>query len=121
LDESTPADAQIKPWRVSAMTSGGRERTTRHRLLQDRLDPPRILVSGQLARSLGGLDVVQPHDPPLRLGHDFLREHNDVAVLELGGARNPLGKIVALPYLRPAEEREDPELRHGRPVTRRPA
>ena len=28
FDASTPADAQMKPWRVSVMSSGGRTRTT---------------------------------------------------------------------------------------------
>ena len=48
FDASTPADAQTKPWRVSAITSGGRDADDPRALAQDHLDLARVLVAGEL-------------------------------------------------------------------------
>jgi len=53
------------------------------RFAQDHLDLARVaLVSRQLACLLGGLVVVDSHDPPLRLRDGLLRDDDDVVVLE---------------------------------------
>ena len=45
FDASTPADAQMKPWRVSAITSEPRVRTTRFASRRIDLDPARVAVA----------------------------------------------------------------------------
>ena len=126
FDASTPAEAQTKPCRVSAMTSGGRERTTRalSRRIASTWRGSRSPASSQ--RPLGRLDLVEPDDAALRLRDDLLRDDDDVGVLEPSGAvgrvRQERDEIVALLDLRDALEREDPDLgRHWSPVTRTPA
>jgi hypothetical protein len=88
------------------------------RLAQDRLEPPRILVSRKLARTLRRLELVQRDDAPLGLGDGLLRDHEHVTGLQLHPSRDQLREIVARPDLREALDRVD--LDH-RPVTRMPA
>ena len=58
------------------------------RLAQDHLDLARVaLVTGQLARLLGGLQVVERDDAPLGLRDGLLGDDDDVAVAELGQRR----------------------------------
>ena len=142
FDASTPAEAQTNPCRVSAITSGGRERTTVARLAQDPLDLARVaLVAGELERALGGLDVVERDDAALDLRDGLLRDHDDVASLEPADAAprpraGAAAEVVALVELRQAGERDDAQRRRRRrgasltvrrpraqcrPVTRRPA
>ena len=56
LDASTPADAQTKPWRVSVMTSGGRDADDFARFPEDYLEPAGVDVAGELACALRRLD-----------------------------------------------------------------
>ena len=126
FDASTPADAQTKPCRVSEMTSGGRERTTR--VLSRRIASTwrGSRSPGELVRPLGRLDPLEADHPALRLRDDLLRDDEDVGVLEascpVGRFRQERHEIVALLDLRDALEREDPDLAgHGRPVMRMPA
>ena len=94
---STPADAQMNPCRVWAMTSGPRSRDDLLRLAQDRLDLTRVaLVAGQLARLRRRLEVVDPHDPALGLRDRLLRDDDDVAVSQLDEADDERGEVVAL-------------------------
>ena len=83
FDGSTPADAQTKPWRVSAITSAPRERTTRFvsRRITSTLRGSLTSPASSRARA-GRLDVVETHDAALRLRDRLLRDHDDVAVLE---------------------------------------
>ena len=102
FDASTPADAQTKPWVVSAMTSGGRKRTIRALSRRIDLEPTRIPVAGERSSPLGRLDVGEADDPALRLRDDLLRDDDDVAVLELGRsairrARSSPGPISGRP------------------------
>ena len=111
LEASTPAEAQTNPWRVSAITSGGRERTTR-------TASPRITSrwrascpARELDRCGRRLDVVEADDAPLRLRHDLLRDDDDVGVLELDRLDDERAELVALHDLREAFDRDDAELR----------
>ena len=53
FDVSTPADAQTKPWRVSAITSGAARAHDALRLAQDHLDLARVAhLAGELARAI---------------------------------------------------------------------
>jgi hypothetical protein len=92
-----------------------------HRFAQDHLEPPRILAGRQLARLPRGLDLVQTNDPALGLRDDLLRDDDDVVVLERHRAGDEPREIVALPHLRQAGKRDDAQLRHSNPVSRRPA
>ena len=82
-------------------------------LAQDRLDVARIPVHRELARPRGRLELVEPHDAPLRLGDDLLRDDDDVGVLEparaVGCGREQRREVVPLFDLRDALEREDPD------------
>ena len=78
FEASTPADAQTNPWRVSAMTSGGRARTTSRASREDHLDAPGIGVAGELARTLGRLDAGEMDDATLDLRDRLLRDDEDV-------------------------------------------
>ena len=72
---STPAEAQTKPCRVSAITSGGRARTIRavSRRIDLDLRAGRSLA-GELARPVGRLDVVERDDAALGLRDRLLRD-----------------------------------------------
>ena len=120
FEESTPAEAQTKPCRVSAITSGGRVRTIR-------ADSRRITSSwrgssspASSRASVGGLDLGQTNDPSLGLRDRLLRDHEDVAVLQLGPLRDQRAEVVSLADLRQPLDRPDRD-GHGRPVSRRPA
>ena len=80
---STPAEAQTKPWRVSAMMNGGRARTIRAVSRRTTSTSRGSRVAGELARPLRRLDVLDPHDAALGLRDRLLRDDDDVAVLEL--------------------------------------
>ena len=92
------------------------------------LDRPRVLLrSGReldCPRRRG--DVRDPHDPPFRLGHDLLRDHQHVPVPErLAGARDrvrdKLARIVAGADRGEPGKRPDPQLRRGHAAGRTPA
>ena len=124
FEASTPADAQTKPCRVSAMISGGRTRMTRVALSENHLHVARVAITSvsSCARRRG-LDPVEPDDAALRLRDHLLGDDEHVGVLEPAGPRPPLARpdeIVAFLDLRDALERDDPDA-HARPVTRRPA
>ena len=123
FDASTPAEAQTKPWCVSAMTSGGRVRTSS--LLSRRMTSSRRGSSspGELACPLRRLEVGEMDDAALDLRHGLLGDDEDVARLELPRRRpGGRGEVVSLLELRDPPEREDANLAgHGRPVTRIPA
>ena len=108
FEASTPADAQTKPCRVSAITSGGRERTTSRALAQDHLDVARVAVgpASSRARSDGSTSArrtTRPStfetafwattttspssSPPARSAAAWSSEAEVVALLEL---RDPL-------------------------------
>ena len=92
------------------------------RLAEDDLDPARIfLVAGNLARALRRLDVVEPHDAPLGLRHGFLREDDDVAVLELEPGGNERGEVVPFTDLRQSLDCDDADFLQLIPVIRMPA
>ena len=98
-----PAEAQTNPCRVSAITSGGRERTTS--LLSRRITSTcRGSPSGPASsRRVARLDVCEPHDAPLDLRDGLLRDDDDVRVLRapraLGGLVDEDSEIVALAEL----------------------
>jgi hypothetical protein len=78
------------------------------RLAQDRLDAARVLiVAGDLARLLRGLDVVEADDAALRLRDGLLREDDDVAVLELELRADELSEVISFLDLRQAFDRND--------------
>ena len=113
FEASTPADAQMKPWRVSVMISGGRTRTTWALSRQDRLDVARVAVVGELERPLRRLDLVQPHDAALGLRDHLLGDDEHVGVLEAARALGRVGQeqpreVVAFLDLRDALERDRP-------------
>ena len=87
FEASTPAEAQTKPWRVSAITSGGRDAddARRTRAGSPRPGAGRASPASSRARSRR-LDLVEPHDAALGLRDDLLRDDDDVAVLEPAGA-----------------------------------
>src|SRR5207237_6163099 len=88
------------------------------RLAQDPFHTPRIaLVAGDLARTLGRLDIVELHDATLDLRDRLLRDDDDVAVLELCALCNQRGQIVALPQLWQPFDGQDREAAHEMPVT----
>ena len=110
---STPADAQMKPCWVSAITSGPRSRMIRFasRRITSTSRGSRSSPASSL-RLLGGVEVVDAHDPALGLRHDLLRDHDDVVVLELDGPGDQRREVVARPDLRQAVHGQ--ELDHGR-------
>ena len=123
FEASTPAEAQTKPWRVSAMTSGGRLRTTRGGLAEDHLDMAGVAVSCLLAGLLGGLDIGECDHSSLHLGHCLLGHNEDVSGLEAAHSsrcvREQPGEVVSLLDLGDALQREDRD--HSSPVRRMPA
>jgi hypothetical protein len=92
-------------------------------LAEDDLDPARVLVlTRNPKRLLGGLDARERDDPAFGLRHDLLREHRDVAVLELELRDDELGQVVAFLDLGQAGDRDDAKLAaQGSPVRRTPA
>src|SRR5205823_5611528 len=92
----------------------------RARLLQDRLDPPRILSAGDLARAVRGLVLVEPNDAPFDLRDRLLRDDDDVGLLELDAFEDEPREIVALPELRNPGDREERVSAHT-PTMRTPA
>ena len=100
FDASTPADAQMKPWCVSQMTSGGRTRTTLFASRRIHSIAARIpLVAGDLARPLRRLDVVEADDASLDLRDRLLRDDDDVAVLELDALEDQRREVVPFAQL----------------------
>ena len=82
FDMSAPAFASTIPWRVSTMRTPGTARSTS-------TDSPRTasMARGSLSTRAASTfaprrwhDVVEPHDAPLRLRHDLLRNHHHVAI-----------------------------------------
>jgi hypothetical protein len=80
------------------------------RLTQDDLDAARILVAGNLERTLRRFDITERDDASLRLRHDLLRERDDVAVLELDGVGDERREVVPFSDLRQAGDGNDPKL-----------
>jgi hypothetical protein len=91
------------------------------RLAQDHFDPARVLVARDLACLLGRLDVREPDDAALSFRDDFLRQHDDVAVLELDRVGDELGEVVADANLGQAGDRDDANVVQEMPVSRIPA
>ena len=119
FDASTPADAQTNPWRVSAITSGGRERTTSPALAQDHLDLPRVAVR---ARELDARGRTARRRRAARRALDLrdglLRDDDDVARLEPAQrARRPrassAAEVVALRELGQPLERDHADRPRG--------
>jgi hypothetical protein len=91
-------------------------------LAQDDLDAARILVvASNLSRAVAGLDVVQANHASFRLRHDFLREDDDISILEVDFRCDELGEIVGFADLRQPFDRNDAQFVQGRPVRRMPA
>ena len=126
FEASTPADAQTKPCRVSAMTSGGRERTTSRASL--RITSRRrgsASPASSRARS-DGSTVDEVDDAALDLRDRLLRDDEHVVVLEAAcacrGVEEQPCQVVALVELGQPPQRDDAELAgQSRPVTRMPA
>ncbi len=114
---STPAEAQTKPWRVSAITSPPRERTTR--TVSDRITSSwRRLVSGPAssrARAEGSTSCEADH-PSLRLRDGLLRDHDDVAVGQVCRRRDHRAQVVALADLRQPVDGQDRDHSAVRPA-----
>jgi hypothetical protein len=91
------------------------------RLPQDDLELAGIAFGRELLSPPRGLNVVQPDDPPLRLGHDLLGHDQDITVFEVGGLVEQSGKIVPLPHLGYPLDGEDADPVHFRPTRRIPA
>ncbi len=79
-------------------------------LTQDHLDAARVLVARNLASALRRFDIAETDDTSLRLRHDLLRDHDDVAVLELDGAGDERREVVPWPDLRQAGDGNDAKL-----------
>ncbi len=93
------------------------------RLAQDRLDVTRValLALGDLERLRRRLDLVEHDHAALGFRHGLLRDDEDVAVLELDGAGDECGEVVALPNLGQPEYGEHPDFAaHFRPLRRSP-
>ena len=96
LDASTPAEAQTKPCRVSAITEPLAHAHDADGLAQDGLHLARVaLVAGGSAREGRRLELVEPHDAALGLGHDLLGHDDDVAVGRLDRAGEQRAEVVA--------------------------
>jgi hypothetical protein len=81
------------------------------RLAEDRLDVLRVdVLRGELARAFGGLELVEADDASFCLGHDLLRDHDDVAFLELAGGGDERAEVVPCADLRQPRKRQDPQL-----------
>ena len=141
FEASTPADAQTKPCRVRAITSGGRERTTSadsRRITSTCRGSPSSPASST-ARGDGSTSSRRTI-AALDLRHGLLGDDDDVAVLEPADARAGVGQqaaeIVPLLELGDARQADHPHLagasglvliQHNvaaaqwTPVTRRPA
>ena len=118
FEASTPAEAQTKPCRVRAITSGGRERTTSadsRRITSTCRGSPSSPASST-ARG-GRLDLVEPDDPALDLRDRLLGDDDDVARLEPARrARRP--RPAAGRDRRPPRARECPAGRSPAPRRR---
>ena len=91
------------------------------RLPQHGLHLARVaLVAGELDRLRRRLEAVDADHATFRLGHDLLREHEHVAVRELGAFRDHRRQIVALPDLGQAVHGQDRD-HAGTPEMRTPA
>ncbi len=108
----------MNPCRVSAITNGGRERTIRTLSSRIDLEAARVVAGGELDGLGRGLDVREPHDPPLGLRDRLLRDDDDVVVLEaaraLGGGGEVRGEVVPRLQLGDPGEPEDPEVARDR-------
>ena len=92
------------------------------RLAEDDLQLTEIApLTAELARPDGGLDLVEPHDPPLGFGDGFLGDHDDVVVVQLGGARDHRAQIGTRSDLGQPLDRYEGDQTPGRPVTEIPA
>ncbi len=78
---------------------------------EDHLQVARVVSSRELDGCSRRLDVVEANDPPLRLRHDLLGDHDDVAVLELDPLDDERAEVVPLRDLREAFHRDDTKLR----------
>ena len=106
---STPADAQTKPWRVSAITSAAARADDPRRLAEDHLELRAGRSPGPAssrARSDGSTSV-ERDDPALGLRDGLLRDDDDVAV-----ARASAAPAISAP-------RSSPSPISGRPSTGR--
>ena len=71
-------------------------------LVEDDLDPARILVSRDLASLLRRLDAVEGYDAALDLRDGLLRDDDDVSVRELRSLGDERREVVSLAQLRQA-------------------
>ena len=75
---------------------------TIRRLAQDHLELARVVLRRELARRSHGSTSASAHDAALRLRDDLLRDHDDVAVLELDPLGDQRREVVALARSREA-------------------
>jgi hypothetical protein len=69
-----------------------------------------IVVAREFPCALGGLDIGEPDDAPLRLRDRLLGNDDDVPVLELDGLGDQGAEVVALGDLRQALDGNDAQL-----------
>ena len=117
---STPAEAQTKPCRVSAMTRPPSEADdrapSRARITSSWREVG--LRAGELARPLGGLDLREGDDTALGLRDGLLGDDDDVAVAQRDGARDERREVGARRDLGQPLDRQDLDHAFGMPVTR---
>ena len=90
-DWSTPLLAHTKPWWVSVISTGPTHPHDAPRLAQHDLDDPLASLSHRAAHSAAKSDGVTLSSSTMRpfgLRHDLRRDDHDVAVGELGSARD---------------------------------
>ncbi len=91
-------------------------------LAQDDLELAQIApLAGELTGALGGLDLVEADDAPLRLRDGLLGDDDDVAGAQLRRAGDHRAQVVAGADLGQALDREDGDHAGGSPVTEMPA
>ena len=120
FEASTPAEAQTKPCRVSAITSGGRVRTTRadsRRITSSCRGSPSEPASRR-ASSEGSISARRTTRPSA-FETTFWATHERRRRRAAPPPGDQRGEVVALADLRQPLDRRDRD-GHGRPVSRRP-
>ena len=122
FDASTPADAHTNPCRVSAITSGGRARTT-SRLSRRMTSIRRASSSPASSRARAdGSTSSSRTTRPSTFETAFCATTSTSPGSNDAAPRDEPGEIVSLLELGEPEHRENAQLAaHGRPVTRIPA
>ena len=120
---STPAEAQTKPWRVSAITRPPRERTTRSVSAEDHLELPEVGLRARraLARAARARSrrARRPGPRPSRRPSGRRRRRRRARSVGRGGDQR--AEVGALADLGEALDREDLDHAPGMPVTVMPA